>query len=115
MSIGNIHLLRSRYQGRIRRSLIDMSNVLSECKWVLKPNGSLVFVVGDSEVRGVYVRNSDGIIRLAERSGFKLVSRKKRQIKTRRRYMPPPDSSKSGDRMSKRMREESVIVFAIEG
>jgi DNA modification methylase len=103
--------LDNRRLGMIRRYVCDMDKVMKECARVLKRRGRAIFVVGDSAIRGVFVQNSEALIRLAENHGISLVSRNTRPIETKRRYLPPPESEKAGCKMQTRMREEVILEF----
>ena len=109
--MGDIESLDGRSTGMIIRYLCDMSNVLSECRRVLKGNGQAIFVIGNSAIRGIYINNSEALINLAQKRGFKLTSRVSRPLPEYKRYLPPPNSKKSGKRMSNRMREEVILRF----
>lgn len=110
-SMAALGSLDNRRLGMIRRYVCDMDKVMKECARVLKRKGRAVFVVGDSAIRGIFVQNSQALIRLAESHGISLVSRKTRPIETKRRYLPPPESEKAGYRMQTRMREEVILEF----
>ena len=110
-SMAALGSLDDRRLGMIRRYVCDMDKVIKECARVLKRKGRAVFVVGDSAIRGIFVQNSQALIRLAESHGISLVSRKTRPIETKRRYLPPPESEKAGCRMQTRMREEVILEF----
>jgi len=101
----------NRRMGMVRHYAYDMRNVLRECARVLKRNAHAIFVVGDSSVRGVFIRNSDGLTELAANHGFSLVSRVVRPIAENRRYLPPPNSQQSGKQLQSRMREEVILKF----
>lgn len=103
--------LDNRRMGMMRRYAYDMNNVLRECARVLKRNAHAIFVVGDSSVRGVFIRNSDGLTELAANHGFSLESRVVRPIAENRRYLPPPTSHQSGKQLQSRMREEVILKF----
>ena len=111
MAMGNMDALERRYVGMIRRYVRDMDVVMSECARVLKRDGSAIFVVGDSSIRGVFVKNSEGLKRLAKKNGLVLRSRKSRPIEINRRYLPPPNSPKAGKEMGARMREEVILEY----
>jgi DNA modification methylase len=98
--------------GMIRRYAWDMNKVMKECARVLKSKGRAILVVGDSAIRGSFVRNSEVLIRLAESHKMPLVSRTTRPLETRHRYLPPPESEKAGGNMQSRMREEVILQFA---
>ena len=101
--------------GRVKRILLkyadDMCAVISEIKRVLGHNGRAVFVVGDSTVRGVFVRNSKLIRDLASEHGLSLVSAVRRRLPEKHRYLPPPNHKKSGRQLQRRMREEVILTF----
>src|SRR5258707_12732327 len=56
------------------RYLSDMRAVLTEIRRVLKENGSLSLVVGNSTIRGSFVQNSESIKALARKAGLRLKS-----------------------------------------
>lgn len=110
-AMADLKSLDSRRVGMIRRYICDMGKVMDECARVLKHKGCAVFVVGDSAIRGVFIKNSEALIRLADNSGLSLVSHNTRPIETKRRYLPPPESKRAGDNMQSRMREEVILEF----
>jgi len=110
-SMAHFESLDGRHRGIVRRYVGDMQEVMKECARVLKSKGRAVFVVGDSAIRGVFVKNSEALTRLAENNGLSLVSRDTRPIETKRRYLPPPESERSGNKMQGRMREEVILQF----
>lgn len=113
-AMADLDTLDRRRLGMIRRYVWDMNKVMKECARVLKGKGRAIFVVGDSAIRGVFVKNSEALVRLAESHGMSPVSRSTRALETSRRYLPPPDSKKAGGKMQTRMREEVILQFAIK-
>ncbi len=113
-AMANLESLDVRRQGMVRRYVWDMDKVMKECARVLKRKGSAVFVVGNSTIRGVFVKNSEALIRLADSSGLTLISRSTRPIETKRRYLPPPESERAGGIMQGRMREEAILEFRLD-
>ena len=111
-AMADLESLDGRRQGMVRRYVCDMQEVMKECTRVLKRKGRAVFVVGDSAIRGVFVKNSEALTWLAESNGLSLVSRASRPIETKRRYLPPPESERAGRKMQVRMREEVILQFA---
>lgn len=103
--------LADRDHAVLSRYVWDMGQALAEVSRVLKPKGSAVYVVGDSTVRGTFIRNSAIINSLAERNGLALRSRQSRALPPNRRYMPPPKRGRSAASMDTRMRREVVLVF----
>ncbi len=110
-SMANLDEMNERHLGMIRRYIFDMKHVMKECARVLKVNGKAIFVVGDSTIRGVFIKNSEALASLAKQYGLTLVSRANRPIETKRRYLPPPESIKAGGSMQNRMREEVILCF----
>jgi len=108
-SMADLEMLDKRRLGIIRRYVWDMNKVMRECARVLKRKGRAIFVVGDSAIRGVFVKNSEALLRLAESHGMLHISRTTRPLETRRRYLPPPESEKAGGKMQTRMREEVIL------
>jgi DNA modification methylase len=89
----------------------DMGRALAEVSRVLRAGGRAVYVVGDSTVRGTFIRNSSIIAAVAEQRGLTLRSRQSRALPANRRYMPPPKRDGSTAAMDARMRREVVLVF----
>ena len=108
----DIRDISKRYHKMMLRYVGDMDLVFSECRRVLKPDGQAFFVIGNSSVAGVFVRNSEGLINLANNHGFTLVSSATRPLPENRRYLPPPNFDTSGERMQNRMREEVILKFS---
>ena len=101
--------LPERWKGVLGRYVQDMDTVVAEMARVLKPGGEAVLVVGDSTVRGVFIRNSVALLTLAARHGMTTLSTTRRELPPSRRYLPPPSTKSAGDRFSGRMREEVVL------
>lgn len=108
MALGD--LLPLREQRMIKRYILDLSKLLSEVYRVLRPDGKAVFVIGNSCLRGVFVRNAQAITLLAERIGLQHLSEEERELPPNRRYLPPPHASELND-LKKRMRTETVLTF----
>lgn len=97
------HALLSQY-------VWDMGRAMAEVSRVLRKGGRAVYVVGDSTVRGTFVRNSSIIAAVAELHGLERTSRQSRALPANRRYLPPPDQI--GDApLDGRMRREVVMAF----
>ncbi|HEO65407.1 MAG TPA: hypothetical protein ENI73_05985, partial [Spirochaetes bacterium] len=110
-AMADIELLDKRRLGMVKRYVYDMSKVMEECARVLKRKGCAVFVIGDSSVGDVFIKNSEALIRLADNNGLSLVSRNTRPIERKRRYLPPPEYKSAGVKMQGRMREEVILEF----
>jgi hypothetical protein len=103
--------LSSRNHALLSRYAWDMGQALAETSRVLKPRGRAVYVVGDSMIRGTFVRNSEIVALAAQEHGLSLDSRQCRPLPANRRYMPPPKDNSSSAGMDSRMREEVVLAF----
>ncbi len=110
-AMGKMRDLDNRQVGMLKRYACDMNNVLRECARVLKRSGNAIFVIGDSTLKGVFIKNSDVLTKLAANHGFSLTSREVRPIEENRRYLPPPNSQQSGRELQGRMREEVILKF----
>jgi DNA modification methylase len=109
--MGNVRKLDRRHRNMVLRYISDMDCVFSECRRVLKKDGLAIFVIGDSTVQGFFIKNSEGLIHLAQKNGMKLISKTTRPIPVTRRYLPPPDWIISGSKMRGRMKEEVILKF----
>jgi len=103
--------LSKRDHALLARYVWDMEKALGEVSRVLRTGGRAVYVVGDSTVRGTFIRNSSIIAALAEKRGLSLLSRHSRALPANRRYLPPPKRGGSTTRMDSRMRREVVLLF----
>jgi DNA modification methylase len=110
-AMGNIGSLDNRRFGMVRRYTCDMNKVIKECRRVLKRHGRAIFVIGDSSIYGVFIRNSEGLIKIAESHGLSLVSKTRRAIEDNKRYLPPPSFHKAGTKMQRRIRYEVILTF----
>jgi hypothetical protein len=100
--------LARRNQARLATYVWDMDLALAEVSRVLRSNGSAVYVVGDSMIRGTFVRNSAIVTAVAERHGLLRYSR---ALPDSRRYLPPPNRGDTSAAMDSRMRREVVLSF----
>jgi tRNA G10 N-methylase Trm11 len=106
-------LLPRREQRLITRYILDLFAMLLEIHRVLRPGGRVVFVIGNSCLHGIFIRNALAVILLAERIGFERVREEERELPPNRRYLPPPSVSEQTD-LNKRMRTETVLTFVRE-
>lgn len=100
-----------RHWAMLNRYFGDMHKVLGEIARVLTSGGRLVLVIGNSTLRGTYVKNSEGIKNLASEVGLELVSETHRPLPDRMRYLPPPKAKRAGVDFRRRMREEVILTF----
>lgn len=103
--------LASRDQARLATYAWDMDLALAEVSRVLRATGRAVYVVGDSMIRGTFVRNSAIVTAVAEKRGLLLHSRCSRALPDSRRYLPPPNRCAPNAAMDSRMRREVVLSF----
>ncbi|MCE9556601.1 MAG: hypothetical protein K8T91_24895 [Planctomycetes bacterium] len=103
--------LSERHRAILAQYVWDMGRSLSEVSRVLRRDGRAVYVVGDSTVKGTFIRNSAIVQAVAEEHGLKLQSRHSRALPANRRYLPPPKQRASTATLDARMRREVVLVF----
>ena len=109
--MGDLSELSSRNQGILERYLHDMNLVMKEISRVVRPGGRAVFVIGDSSLRGTFIRNSIALRILGEQAGLEFTEQSTRELPPNRRYLPPPSSGKAGSSFQTRMRREVVLTF----
>lgn len=101
--------LPRREQRLVWRFAHDMDRLCRSLARVTREGGHLVFVVADSQVRGVPVPNSALCRVAALRHGFEFEEGVIRPLPTMHRYLPPPETGQST--LSVRMREEAILTF----
>lgn len=94
----------------IRRFVFDLAALLAEISRVLRPGGKAIFVVGNSCIRGIFVKNTQAIKFLAQRHGLLYQEEEERVLPPNRRYLPPPGVAGHSD-LNKRMRTETILKF----
>jgi hypothetical protein len=92
----------------IDRYVSDLWKMIAETVRVLKPSGQATFVVGNSCLKGIFIRNADAVAKAAELLGLNLVKSYERELPNRNRYLPITTSGSLG----KRMRTETILTFA---
>jgi hypothetical protein len=108
-SMGSTEELPSRYASMIARYAGDIYRIMSEIGRVLKPEGKAILVVGNSCLKGIFIRNSEGVATAASMVGLRLIRQIERELPVRRRYLPIPHDE-SGP-LGKRMRTEAILEF----
>ena len=103
--------LSSRNLGILSRYIWDMRDALSEVSRVLRKGGEAIYVVGDSTVKGTFVRNSEIVRLVAELNKLQLTNRSSRNLPANRRYLPPPKKASLPAALDTRMRREVVLTF----
>ncbi|HSH82338.1 MAG TPA: hypothetical protein VLA19_27740 [Herpetosiphonaceae bacterium] len=94
----------------LERYVLDLHAMLSEIHRVVKPGGRAVFVVGNSCVRDVYIKNSRIVTTILGQLGFRHRSHYSRELPAARRYLPPPTPGNASD-LTRRMRREVILRY----
>jgi len=102
--------LPRQYQRMIDRYVLDLFAMITEMYRLVRSGGKAVFVVGNSCLKGVFIRNACAAQAAAERAGFRLVTWRERELPSAHRYLPPPTDANISD-LEKRMRTETVLTF----
>lgn len=108
-SFGSIKELPNKYVGIIKRYACDLDKLFKSLHRVVKENGSIVLVIGDSRLKEVAINNSAAIVAAGLAHGFELVSKKERDLPNHNRYLPI--TVKSDNALSRRMKKESILTF----
>lgn len=93
----------------LKRYYVDLCDLTKDAFRVLKANREATYVIGNSNVKGREIRNSDLLILAAKKAGFIVNDIQTREIPENRRYMPMKSSEETA--LSKRMKHEYVIRF----
>ena len=109
-AMGCIGDLPSRHRGMVTRYAHDVNCIVREISRVLKPEGTVTLVVGNSCLKGIFVDNSEAIIKSAGLNGLYIRGRFERELPISRRYLP---ITKDGN-LGKRMRTETILKFQKE-
>jgi tRNA G10 N-methylase Trm11 len=100
-------LLTSKYASMIDRYANDLIEMTGEIKRVLKSGAQATFVVGNSCLKGAFVKNSAGVAAACKLHGLRKISQFERELPAASRYLPMP----AGGALGKRMRTEAVLTF----
>lgn len=95
-----------RHLRMIRRYAHDLQSSTREVARVLKEGACATFVVGNSCLKGIFIKNAEGLARVALAAGLKEVARSERDLPQASRYLPV-----TGVTLAKRMRTETVLTF----
>jgi len=104
-----INQLPNRIRRMVDRYVLDLFAMITEIHRVLRPDGRAVFVIGNSCMKGVFVKNALAVSAAAERAGFCLFEQHERDLPPAQRYLPPP--GKDAPNLEKRMRTETVFTY----
>ncbi|MFO0255011.1 MAG: hypothetical protein ACK52V_12915 [Betaproteobacteria bacterium] len=103
-------VLASRHAAMVARYAEDVYRMMSEVSRVLRGNGRAILVVGNSCLKGNFIKNSAGVARAGRMVGLKLVREVQRDLPDQSRYLPMPSQSHAP--LGGRMRTESILTFA---
>nr|WP_325337968.1 hypothetical protein [Mycobacterium sp.]HKP44029.1 hypothetical protein [Mycobacterium sp.] len=96
--------------GVIARYCHDLTAFSSEVSKKLKIGGKAVLVIGNSTLKGKYIRNDLMVQHAFESSGLECVGRQERELPENKRYLPIAAKGKSP--LSKRMRTEVILTLS---
>jgi SAM-dependent methyltransferase len=110
-SLRNASSFAPRERKMVRRYIADLDAAIAEVARVLRPEGRAIYVVGDCNLRGLFIENSRIVCSLMCSHNLSWVSTRRRELPRNKRYLPPPCSEKAGPRLQARMGEEVVLAF----
>lgn len=105
---GDISNLAQRQKSMIARYAVDLHKTATEAARIIKPEGTALYVMGNSCLKGVYIDNATALVRAAKMAGFELLDRSEREIPAANRYLPTPASDNA---LAGRMRKEIIVTF----
>ena len=105
-AMGRIKKMQPRHRAMINRYAQDVCKMMTEISRVLKPGGKAILVVGNSCLKGTFVRNSEAVACAGQKVGLRVVKKTVRKLPERNRYLPL-----SSGALSLRMRTETVLTF----
>lgn len=106
-AMGSFDALPRRYGAMIDRYSEDLYRMISEVTRVLVPGGTATFVVGNSCLKGTFVKNASGVAEAAKMMGLTLLDTVERTLPENKRYLPIT----TGGNLGKRMRTETICSF----
>jgi len=105
--------LLSKQQSMIKRYINDSIFLMAEIARVLKRGKKATLVVGNSNLSGVYIENSEIFNQAAILVGLNLVDSRKREIPLNKRYLPILTDDINA--LNKRMKHEIIMTFSKDG
>jgi DNA modification methylase len=106
--LGDLESLPRRHQGMIDRYVTDVVSLAAEVKRVLRCGGVATMVVGNSTLKGVFIKNSAAVSKALEIQGLKLIEETVRDLPNNSRYLP----TSAGSTLANRMREETILKWS---
>jgi hypothetical protein len=108
-ALGKVDRLPRAEIRMIERYSQDVYRLMAEIARVLHRDGRAFLVVGNSCIRKVFVRNSEGFIAAGRMLGLRLTRQVERELPSGSRYLPLPKLK--GNSLGRRMRTEHVLTF----
>jgi len=102
-----IDKLEPRQRKMVQRYAGDLLRMMRQVERVLSSEGHATFVVGNSCLKEIFIRNSDGVAKAAHHAGLVLSQTRERELPAGSRYLPVTAHGS----LSKRMRTETVMTF----
>ncbi|WP_320201769.1 DNA methyltransferase (plasmid) [Agrobacterium sp. rho-13.3] len=99
--------LSGRHSRMLNRYADDLRLMMRDAARVLRPGGTATYVVGNSCLKGVFIRNSDGVAHAGRFAGLTLIEERERNLPANSRYLPMTDAGT----LSKRMCTETILRF----
>lgn len=109
-AVHSIRRLPQRQRAIVHKYAQDAALMIAEMKRVLAPDGLMVLVLGDSNLRGVPVYNSRIFKHIAGQNGFVLEGERRRPLQSDRRYLP---ISSENAALAKRMKMEVLQAYRL--
>ena len=106
--LGDLDTLSRRHQGMIDRYVADVVSLASEVKRILRRGGTVTMVVGNSTLKGVFIKNSAAVSKALEIHGLTFLEESIRNLPNNSRYLP----TAAGSTLAQRMREETILKWA---
>ena len=95
----------------IARYYLDMQQSIHNCTYMLNNEGMVFFVVGDTEYKGVKIKNSEHLIQCLKDEGFSDIKAAKRRI-SKKLLTPYRDNAGrfSSDKTQRKVYHEEYII-----
>lgn len=106
-SMCDLERLEPKQRKMVIRYAGDLERMMRQAARVLRPGGTATYVLGNSCLKDVFIRNSDGVAKAGIHAGLLLTKVAERDLPAASRYLPV---TKSGS-LSKRMRTETILTF----
>lgn len=107
LAMGELDRLPNKFRSMISRYVQDIHKMILEIARVMRVGARATFVMGNSCLRDVFIRNSAAVSTAAQHAGLSLISETERPLPVRSRYLPMTSAP-----LGKRMRTETILTFA---